>query len=412
MLLRFFHKKHWNLLDYLGVLFLFTIFSLVTFTPNSYATDTAYKYGNLTIYAQICKELSISGRDYLYYDCSQEIGVTKSTSPDGTPSTTDRQYFKFRGSDMGDLVTAYSDYSCVSASVKCFLRVSRIVFTPKLNSSDFSYLESGDYYYFRFTTTNYLFLGNSKEFYTNSVTDLVYNFGGIDSYLNFNFQDQYSCRDNESLPCQVAYKFGHDRDDISLSGNYSSFLTSGSVGSGVTAYNFEFIDNPYNTSSNLYQVSAFDGLTYFIPLTTKTNFNSTGYLVWDGYIFFYKTDDFVPVVDSDSVDPDSVINQENAIIQDNVDSANSSNSLLGNISIPIFNPISSWLVLFTDSQCIDISTLSGWFGLSTQHLCSPWHSNIRDVLTPIISVGGTLLLFGYAIRWLNGSSYYKGDING
>lgn len=382
-------------------------FSLVSFASQSYATDTFYNYGTITIQASICKQTTISGRSYPYMNCSQEVGVTVSSSPDGDP-TAPRQTFLFKGNTSQDLTTAYtSTIGCTASNVKCFLRISRILFSPKSDSNNYVYLQDGDFYLYRLTSTNDIFLGTAREFYSSTVEDQFYTFGGLDSYLNFNMQGQYSCLDLANNPCAVSYRFNHDRDDLELDGNFSSIVTSGKV-SDTTAYNYEFINNVYNSTLESYDRSAYDGLLYYIPLTNKNTFNAN-YTLFEGYIFFYQTDDFVDI-SSSGVNPDD--NPELGVIQDATNDANSSNAQLGGISIPIFNPISSWLVLFTDSQCIDISVVPGWFGLSSQHICSPWYASIRDVLTPIISIGGTLLLFGFAIRWLNGSSYYKGDISG
>lgn len=110
-------------------------------------------------------------------------------------------------------------------------------------------------------------------------------------------------------------------------------------------------------------------------------------------------DDWVLESASDGGSGSDSDNPEWDIIQDNVSNAPTDYS----ISLPILNPISSWLALFTDTQCITVSSIPSWFGLSSQTICSPW-GDLRDAISPVVNIFGSMLIFGFAVSWLRGFS--------
>lgn len=93
-----------------------------------------------------------------------------------------------------------------------------------------------------------------------------------------------------------------------------------------------------------------------------------------------------------------------------IDDAMDANTSLGNISLSILNPISGFLALFTDSECVSLSVIPGWFGLGTTQVCSPWYDNIRPVLTPIFNFAGTMLVFGFCVSWLRGRHGFDNSV--
>lgn len=74
-------------------------------------------------------------------------------------------------------------------------------------------------------------------------------------------------------------------------------------------------------------------------------------------------------------------------------------------SFTVGNPLTTWLGLFTGSNCVSIPTIASWIHSNETSVCSPWSSSVRDVTTPIISVLSGTILFGFIVRWLNGSSF-------
>lgn len=85
------------------------------------------------------------------------------------------------------------------------------------------------------------------------------------------------------------------------------------------------------------------------------------------------------------------------------DAQNTANN--ADFSFTVGNPLTTWLGLFTGSNCVNIPTIASWIHSNETSVCSPWSSSIRDVTTPIISVLSGTILFGFIVRWLNGSSF-------
>lgn len=69
-----------------------------------------------------------------------------------------------------------------------------------------------------------------------------------------------------------------------------------------------------------------------------------------------------------------------------------------NFSIP--NPLQSWFGGFSDSECIDIPNLALWIHSNETHICTPWPSSVRTVMTTIVTGLVMLLLFGFIIHWV------------
>lgn len=95
-------------------------------------------------------------------------------------------------------------------------------------------------------------------------------------------------------------------------------------------------------------------------------------------------------------DPD---NPDWDIIQNNGGNANDSNNQLGGINFSLINPFTSWLNLFTDNNCVTVSIIPSWFGMEETQICTPW-GDIRSYLSPIFSVFGSMLIFGFIVSWL------------
>lgn len=74
-----------------------------------------------------------------------------------------------------------------------------------------------------------------------------------------------------------------------------------------------------------------------------------------------------------------------------------------NFSIPfILQPLFAG---FTDANsCVQIPTLASWLHTEQTEFCPFFPANIRTVLTPILQISGSLLLFGFLVSWLKGDS--------
>lgn len=80
----------------------------------------------------------------------------------------------------------------------------------------------------------------------------------------------------------------------------------------------------------------------------------------------------------------------------------------GLFSFSVFNPFGGIFGLFSDG-CVSIPTIGGMLNKPDATYC-PWFSgNIRSILTPVLGLSASMLLFGFVVRWLSGNS---GDIYG
>lgn len=94
-----------------------------------------------------------------------------------------------------------------------------------------------------------------------------------------------------------------------------------------------------------------------------------------------------------------------------IDDAENAINSLDNLSFNLAVPFNTWFNLFTDNSCISIPTVSSWFGLDTQYICSPWSGTLRDVLSPVIGVASGMLIFGFIVSWLRDRDYTWGRTN-
>ena len=81
-------------------------------------------------------------------------------------------------------------------------------------------------------------------------------------------------------------------------------------------------------------------------------------------------------------------------------------SALSNLfNFNFINPFSPIFNLFTDSsQCANIPIIAGMLG-STETTYCPWFSSTtRSILTPVLGLSATMLVFGFLVRWLSSSS--------
>lgn len=65
----------------------------------------------------------------------------------------------------------------------------------------------------------------------------------------------------------------------------------------------------------------------------------------------------------------------------------------------VVDPFSYLFSMFSDDSCVDIPIIASMLS-SSPHVCSWWDSSVRSVLTPVFSVGSTMLLWGFVVSWL------------
>lgn len=105
----------------------------------------------------------------------------------------------------------------------------------------------------------------------------------------------------------------------------------------------------------------------------------------------------------------STVQEEIDYNQQQINSATSALSGLNiNFSVPWV--LQAWFNLFIDSDCVSIPNLSSMLHSEETQVCSPWRgTNIRSILTPIVTGVFSLLLFGFVVRWLKHGSTREFD---
>lgn len=84
---------------------------------------------------------------------------------------------------------------------------------------------------------------------------------------------------------------------------------------------------------------------------------------------------------------------------------NDQSNKLGSIfNFTVLNPFSGLYALFTPGGCKPIPTLGKMLNKPDTTYCPWFPENVRSVLTPVIALCSMMLIFGFTIRWLNGSS--------
>lgn len=69
------------------------------------------------------------------------------------------------------------------------------------------------------------------------------------------------------------------------------------------------------------------------------------------------------------------------------------------------DPFTTLWNLFTDAQCVDITTLANLLNVpSHSTICSPWSARLRQIFTPCFNLFAVFFAIGFFIRWLSGGT--------
>ena len=121
------------------------------------------------------------------------------------------------------------------------------------------------------------------------------------------------------------------------------------------------------------------------------------YIGWD-IVDDEPVDDIATIVD----DWKEQQGQEVEEIKQNAQNAgNAANGILSVFQFTVLDPLASFWSLFSDNTCVNIPIIGGLINMegSTQ-VCSWWPANIRAITTPVFTSAGTLLLWGFVMKWL------------
>lgn len=86
-------------------------------------------------------------------------------------------------------------------------------------------------------------------------------------------------------------------------------------------------------------------------------------------------------------------------------------SLGSTFNFQVRNPFVGIFGLFaTPSQCVNIPTVASWLHSSSSTYCAWFPSSVRNVLTPVISIAASMLLFGFIVRGFLRKGNFSGGI--
>lgn len=96
---------------------------------------------------------------------------------------------------------------------------------------------------------------------------------------------------------------------------------------------------------------------------------------------------------------------EKQTIEDNATQGQTDSGTVANISLSLLNPLNSWKDYFSNGCSVSIPIIASWINAPTSTYTSWWCStqtltNVKSVLTGVISIIGVMVVFGFAFRWL------------
>lgn len=254
---------------------------------------------------------------------------------------------------------------------------------------------SGDFASYSFTISDYIYTSNTS-FDANAVFN---NLVGLPHTLTFNYTDgtsnTFDCtrygdlvpfKDNNNRPslravCAVkvtkkpsnwVHQIGFDT--VVYNAYQQPFVNDYIVYNGSSARNFGIY---YGSSSYSYEYKTSD---------------SSGGDTPSGQ------DPTADALNEIHEDEKNTINENGQAAQDSADGLN--------IGFSVGNPFLNWFALFRDDTCVSIPSIKSWLGIEESQVCSPWNGTpVRGVATPIFSILGGMILFGFIVRWLKGSDF-------
>lgn len=241
---------------------------------------------------------------------------------------------------------------------------------------------------------------------------VLYGFRVHDSLFTDSFIDSINSRVGDTFTAQYTFEDGSNNINT-LDSSLFTFLLS----YNGTSYSVGSCSRSGNGSVVIITCSAniANGVTvsdFHVIFGYNANLNSSYSFTDNNYSLHFNRIDYI-VNDGDSSDYTNlyidVEGQQN--ILDNTYSNGYDGSFFGGL-INVFrfnaiNPFAGLLALFTDSNgCRTIPTLAGFIGVQNPNTflyCSWFPASVRNVVTPVIGMFATILVFGFFISWLKGS---------
>lgn len=177
---------------------------------------------------------------------------------------------------------------------------------------------------------------------------------------------------------------------------------------GVTTNDFisfelDYTNVPKETVCNInprwrYGGSEPHGYAWYNP-SYKTIYMLNPYIGWD--VVENNSDDLATTLDDWKEQQGEEFERELETIQNQGNTAqNTGNAILNVFNFAIADPMLGLFSLFVDTTCVNIPIIAGMINVNNSQVCSPWSVSVRSILTPVFTVGGTMLLWGFVINWL------------
>lgn len=101
----------------------------------------------------------------------------------------------------------------------------------------------------------------------------------------------------------------------------------------------------------------------------------------------------------------TIIGSDDYILDSNSSDPDLSSSLANLFTFNFINPFAPIFNLFNNStSCASIPTLAGMLHSNESTVCPWFDSNVRAILTPVLGLSSSMLVFGFAVRWLGARS--------
>lgn len=281
---------------------------------------------------------------------------------------------------------------------------------------------------------------------TFSFNDMLNNYIPTFSYLSIPLHtfDGYFL-DSSNLTRGRSFEFGGSfefdgsfawHDNIENNGSYFRFKAQAVELHGSDS---NWVDISVDCTTNLITLGGPNNLTrldYSCPLTLEDDYvlltsprieiSGNGNYVWItdnewrfASVFLTTDNDDTPgySFNSEISGGGTIAGDANNLIPDNPNGfmvdANSLDNVFANFTdylsnlfvFNLFNPFGFIFNLFSDSNsCAQIPTLSGMLHSEETQVCPYFDSTVRNILTPVISIASSMLLFGFILRWIRSSS--------
>lgn len=238
----------------------------------------------------------------------------------------------------------------------------------------------------------------------------IYDFGSPTDYIPADLANYFALNMNLTScggwdACDVAYiisylpQYANSYTINSLHYDVINNITQGTIDTSLGGFSQWEIGAGNNSSSSTYPKLSY----FYLGQPYLKDVDTTSDII-------YKVNNAMFVCISATCRDQAEILVNNVINKHNTDtsgwdfSENVGGSWFGVFNFDLIFPFSSLFTSFTNDRCVNIPTLASWLHTNQNQYCSWWSQDIRNTLTPVFNTLAFMILFGFIIHWLNGSS--------